>query len=331
MGIQTVGPRAQHQLPSSTALLILGFSAFLVLEARASNIFDLFTSGENNDITAVASKKAKSYVRAQLANGKFLPETYVFGPGGVWSGSKADFSIDKLKFLDVAHMIAAPLASQNYIPGEDPDKTKLLIMVYWGTSHGQEHATDSQVYDHLKDTENVLLNKSAEKAAAGTFLGRGFMGNLSARRDYEAAISEVEVAATMVKAQNDLRDQDDQLNVMMLGYDSWWQDTQHYVDTPMDFARQDLLDEIEEDRYFVVLMAYDFQALRHRKKARELWETRFSIRERHHAFNEDLPAMAQYASQYFGQDTKGLIHKAIPLGQVTVGPVKSLGEAAPQK
>jgi hypothetical protein len=311
-------------------LLLLGLFAFASGELRASNLFDLFRAGQNNDITAVASKKSKSYVRIQLANGRFIPETYVFGPGGVWSGSKADFSIDKLKFLDVAHMIAAPLASRDYVPGKDPNTTKLLIMVYWGTSHGEEHATDTQVYDHLKDTQDTLRNMAGERAAAGTFLGKGFMGNWAARRDYESAVGDVEIAASMVNAQNDLRDQDDQLNVMMLGYDSWWQNTQKYVNTPMDFARQDLLDEIEEDRYFVVLMAYDFQALRKKKKARELWETRFSIREHHHAFNEDLPAMAQYASQYFGQDSNGLIHEAIPLGKVKVGPVQSLGEVPPK-
>jgi hypothetical protein len=129
-----------------------------------------------------------------------------------------------------------------------------------------------------------------------------------------------------------MRDQDDQLNVMMLGYDSWWNNTQKYQGTPLSRWRQDLLDEIEEDRYFVVLIAYDFQQLWRKKRVRELWETRFSIRERHHAFNEDLPAMAQYASKYFGQDTNGLIHEAVPFGHVKIGEVKSLGEAdAPPK
>ena len=36
--------------------------------------------------------------------------------------------------------------------------------------------------------------------------------------------------------------------------------------------------------------------------------------------------MAQFASRYFGQDSHGLIHEAIPLGRVDVGDVKSLGE-----
>jgi hypothetical protein len=75
-------------------------------------------------------------------------------------------------------------------------------------------------------------------------------------------------------------------------------------------------------------MAYDLEAMRRNHRHRELWETRFSIRERHHAFDQDLPAMAQYASQYFGQDSKGLVRKEVPLGQVKLGAVKSLGEVS---
>jgi hypothetical protein len=86
------------------------------------------------------------------------------------------------------------------------------------------------------------------------------------------------------------------------------------------------LDEIEQNRYFVVLMAYDFQLLYKEKKHKLLWETRFSIRQRNHEFDKDLPSMAQYASQYFGQDSNGLIHKEIPLGRVDIGQVKSLGD-----
>ena len=62
------------------------------------------------------------------------------------------------------------------------------------------------------------------------------------------------------------------------------------------------------------------------KKRVLLWETRFSIREKDHQFDRDLPAMARYASKYFGQDSHGLVRKEVPLGRVEIGDVKSLGE-----
>jgi hypothetical protein len=286
--------------------------------AAASRGFDFMAyldSPGANDVTAVASRKAKSYVRIQRGDGSYRPETYVFGEGGSWRGEDVDDTIDKLNFRDVAHMLAGPLASQSYIPGTDPFTTKLIIMVYWGTTHAPEHAPEANGYVNLQAADNAL------------FISTHQNGKLSpVTRQLDDVLT---TAMAAVVAENRMRTQDDVLNVNMLGYDSWWDNTERYDFTPMGFRRQDLLDEIEEDRYFVVLMAYDLQQIRMNKKNRLLWETRFSIRERHHAFNEDLPGMASSVSQFFGQDSHGLVHREVKLGHVDVGEVQSLGEASP--
>ena len=203
-------------------------------------------------------------------------------------------------------------------------------MVYWGTSHGQEHASESSSYDNLQSTENEIKAAQMVEGPSPPHEGTASTAVYSSSPTIQALLDQETTEVAAVAAENRMREQDDRLNVMMLGYDSWWDETDQYENTPMRFRRQDLLDEIEENRYFVVLMAYDLQLMLSKKKHRLLWETRFSIRERHHAFNEDLPAMAQYASQFFGQDSHGLIHKVIPLGRVDIGTVKSLGEV-PEK
>jgi hypothetical protein len=279
-----------------------------------------FERGGANDITAVSGRTSKDYVRTRATNGSFAPETYAFGKGGNWAGQKSDASIDKLNFLDVAHMIANPLASQNYLPSKDPKTAKLLIMVYWGTTHAPEHASGSNGYVNLQRADNsVEIAQMEVKTASASDIG---VAELLLHQKQDQLMT----AMGAVTAENNQRDEEDLLNVEMLGYDSWWNGTQKYVGTSMDHERQDLLDEIEEDRYFVVLMAYDFQILWKKKKHKLLWETRFSIRQRHHDFDKDLPSMAQYASQYFGQDSGGLVHREIPLGHVDIGEVKSLGE-----
>jgi hypothetical protein len=112
-------------------------------------------------------------------------------------------------------------------------------------------------------------------------------------------------------------------NAGMLGYDATGlvgTDYGAYVrHTALGVEQRDVTDEIEENRYFVVLMAYDFQLLWKEKKHKLLWETRFSINERHNSFDRALPAMARYASQYFGQDSKGLLRDRVPEGKVKVG------------
>jgi len=312
--------RSQMNMPRSLrfkSILFLGVGVCLIARSYAFDLFSFLDSAGNNDITAVASTKSKSYIRIQLPNGSFVQESYVFGAGGVWRGEKVDATIDKLNFVDVAHMIAGPLASQNYVQSKDVGTTKLLIMVYWGTSHGVEHASESNGYQNLQKGNEAVSRAQMQVNAKPS------------AQNYQVLHQAQDELTTFIAgaaAENKMRSQSDYLNVNMLGYDSWWDATEKYEGTPLDFRRQDLMDEIEEDRYFVVLMAYDFQQILWKKRHRLLWETRFSIRERHHAFDKDLPSMAQYASQFFGQDSNGLVHKELPLGHIDIGEVKSLGE-----
>jgi hypothetical protein len=100
--------------------------------------------------------------------------------------------------------------------------------------------------------------------------------------------------------------------------------------TAMGRRKADMRAELEEDRYFVVLTAFDYQKLVKEKKSKFLWEVRFSIREHGNQFDKRLPAMIAIASDYFGRDSQGLHHVDVPEGKVEIGPVESLG-VVPQK
>src|ERR1035438_3288542 len=98
----------------------------------------------------------------------------------------------------------------------------------------------------------------------------------------------------------------------------------------MGRRKADMRSELEEDRYFVVLTAFDYQELVKKKKQKFLWEVRFSIREHGTAFDSRLAGMAALAADYFGRDSNGLHHVDVPEGKVEIGTVKSLG-VVPQK
>jgi len=87
-----------------------------------------------------------------------------------------------------------------------------------------------------------------------------------------------------------------------------------------------MIEELEDRRYFVVLMAYDFPLMLKQKKNKLLWETRFSIRERGNDFSKQLTAMAEQAARYFGQDSHGLLHKPLPNVRVDLGETKVIEE-----
>jgi hypothetical protein len=264
-----------------------------------------------NGVIAVASKVSDDYIRAKLPNGRYPIEYYAFGEGGHWGGEIKDDSIDRLRFLDVAHVIAEPLADRDYLPSRDPKNAKLLIMVYWGTTAVPGPSSDSVAYDELSAAQANTSNSDASLAALSS-------------------------AMTMVNMTNMIRDQLDFKNAQMLGYDAagtiGTDYGSHIRGGPLDGERQELIDEIEVNRYFVVLMAYDFQLLWKQKKHKLVWETRFSVNERSNSFDKALPMMAQYASRYFGQPTDGLLRRQVQDGHVEIGEIKSLGTVdAPQK
>jgi len=117
----------------------------------------------------------------------------------------------------------------------------------------------------------------------------------------------------------------DERNAMLLGYDTDLEASQGLQNTVLGDHFNELVREIEEDRYFVVMMAYDFQKLWKDKKRKLLWVTRISIRQRGNDFGKMLPAMMQYASEYFGRDSHGLLRREIREGHVEVGEPTAIG------
>jgi hypothetical protein len=276
------------------------------------------------EFEAVSSRASADYLREKLPDGSFKPEYYAFAKGGYWSGPVADKSIDKMDFLDVAHVVAGPLANQKYLPSKDPAATKLLIVVYWGTTHAPEKASGTAVYESARQAEANMAQIESE-------IKEHIVAPAAGQQLKDQAGAELTNAIAAVQAENRMRDMADRNNAAMLGYDSWWEQTFDAQNgTALEHRKQDMLDELEHYRYFVVLMAYDFQMLWKQKKSKLLWETRFSIREQNNAFDQQLEAMTLQASRYFGQDSGGLTHNPLPQGSVQIGEVKSLG-AVPEK
>lgn len=260
-------------------------------------------------ITAVASRVSKDYLRARLPDGSPVPEAYAFGKGGYWGGLASDPTIDSMGFMDVAAVIAGPLADQHYVPDKDPNKTKLLIMVYWGTTDVPEPTSESAAYQNYGSAVNEanLLNSAGSYGA----------GN--------AADAIMSAALQQLNFEDNRRDRIDYKNALLLGYNSpgGEQLIGTAVGRQLEFsalrhAHNDLVKEIESSRYFVVLMAYDFQLMWKQKKHKLLWETRFSINQPRNDFRKALPAMARYASQYFGKDSAGLVREVVREGRVEI-------------
>ncbi|MGA2694004.1 MAG: hypothetical protein ABSF76_16695 [Opitutaceae bacterium] len=269
-------------------------------------------------VTAIYSRVSPDYVRERDANGNPLPETYVFKSGGNYGGPRFDITIDTLTFDDISKVIAPALATRNYVPGDDPSTTKLIIMVYWGTT---VTPSDVDPKDGRESAELLTQAGSTAMTLSPSAPGSGRSAATAVEIQHtQSLIAQARAFSSMESIQDA---QIDAASANILGY------TDEIFRTkpggPKDPNLKNLKYEIENDRYYVVLLAYDYQLGRRTMQRKLLWETRFSIPEPGNDFQKALPLMTSYAAAFFGEDSHGLIHHNLGVGHVEVGEPKSLG------
>jgi hypothetical protein len=237
-------------------------------------------------------------------------ETYVFADGGRLPGPNDDDSIDKLKFGQVAGVIAASLKRQNYLQTFDVQKADLLIFVSFGTTAGIDEGGYQDAMTGLASGMRMMNNAPQSLGTGGIVNTQAISNDLSAFYGIDGVLNQIALA-------NEVRYQSNLVTAEILGYDKAWKDTN--IMRPYLVTARDILSEIEESRYFVVLKAYDFQELRQHKHKKLLWLTRYNIRQAGSRFDEQLVDMTRYASQFFGQNPDRLIRRHLAEPDIRVG------------
>jgi len=263
---------------------------------------------ESSEITAVVATVHNGYQRTKLPDNTFKPETFAYGEGGFTGTPVKDKSVDDMSFLKVAQAIAPSLGRMGYVPSPEEARTNLLIMVYWGTTGTDQNASGGY---------NIGPAPLPPPPPPPVIISGGRGGTVPPPPppppDHNSSQAAFDAVAG---AQNRRRDQDNARTAEMLGYDAVLAQASA---RPESRSYLDLVDEVEDTRYFVILRAYDFQLMWKEKKQKLLWEVRFSIRARDHLFDEALVSMTNLASRYFGQESKGLVRKPVPVGRVEMG------------
>lgn len=275
--------------------------------------------------TTISSTVYNGYRRARRADGTFKPESYVFGKGRFGDGRTRDPSIDGYPFLKLARMVAPYLARENYRPTTAPARTDLLIVVQWGTTipFGRgtyRYALDglSRAMSGLAASKQMYEGSTLAAEGAGTPAGTTLHGQNAQMQD------EIDSALMVVDMETRQREMADARVAALLGYLPEMKRLIWTRDTSFGSLYQDLAAEVEEERYYVILSAFDFRTAWKEKKLKLLWVTRVSIRTHGNRFDRQLAAMLAGAAPYFGRDTPGLVRGFVPEGKVHVGEPKVL-------
>jgi hypothetical protein len=300
----------------AAALLCLGISNVATAEKDTESV-----------VTAVFSRSFNKYERPVRPDGADLPLTYVVAKGGAEAGMNGDDSMDDVKFAGIVRILGKYLAKQSYYPAKDGKKADLMLVVHWGkTIPGNDGTSRNALINGVEKFSTMQQQLHLGVGGTSAILGGAPSSDPIAGALAAAARSEMVQGMMEIKFGQDARNDADRHNANLLGYTA----ELNHRDNPSLYAGAgtayyDLMEDLETERYYVSVTAYDFQeALQHKNK-KGLWRTVASIDARNNRFDEGLMAMVEKASRYFGRDSDRLIRQFDYTPRIKMGELKSLG------
>jgi len=288
-------------------------------------------AGAGSVVTAVYSSVSNGYERKKLPDGTFQREYYALANGRYLPGVNDNESIDKVKFPTIANLVAQHLAKQNYVLAENSKSAEILLMISWGTTIPYYDGGNAVAVDRVLNAMNASVAAARLEPTPG---GQQETAANSTRAENtalrEAAQNELDGQTIEIQMFNSMRRKANERNARILGY----VDEINRLDNALRLAGaatsfDDLVSDIEEERYFIIVAAYDFKTAVNEGKRKQLWATRISVRAQGNNFDERLGAMLARASGYFGRNSKGLLRQ-YQEGTVNIGELKVVGtEPAP--
>jgi hypothetical protein len=247
----------------------------------------------------------------------------------------ADPSLDRLGFAKLVKILAVPLAKQGYQPGREMGGIDQLLVVHWGRTVGWDSHGYGDAYGSLNRTFDTM--KSAFPDLSPYSSGPTLPGvpQASARTlgvgGAPGAAGELENMLLMLALQEDARNRMNGRTARLLGYQSTIAHLPVFFGSMVCMDRADLIDEIEDDRYYVVLAAYDFPATLKNRQPKILWITRFSLQTHGNEFDRSIDRMVQAAAAYFGRSSDGLRRERLSGGSAVSGELKVINYEEPGK
>ena len=298
----------------------------VVLALIAAGAGSSLLAARNSVTVSVRSQTDPSYRREKLSDGSWKPETYVLADAKAFPGTVRDGDIEKVPYPTLAGVIAQNLAAQNYFLSKTAAEADLLLVIHWGTTIP---FNDMSLDTNINLVAQALSSLKAAQAPRPT-IATQIMGGatIAPFRPEEEEPDAMTAAVFHLNSEYRYRDMLNARNAKLLGY----LDEINDRDTPARWAGagtafDDLISDIEEARYYIVIGAYDLQEARKSGRKVLKWVTRISMAQQGNEFDEKFAAMLATAKPYFGRDSDGLRRKYRPDARVDLGELKFLGEA----
>lgn len=244
----------------------------------------------------------KAYAAKRAETSPPEPQSYVFLKGRYYAGRTQDRTLEQKPFIEVARTVAADLRRQGFVPTRNTKTADLLILVHWGVTDRIGRYAEINITTENEAADRVAALKNAEEAV-WTAKVEG-----DERAEYE---NQQQMLREQDQMENLLRDIRSDMqatewgasdNSALLGFNG--------TNTGNELFGSEkaatLKSMSQEERYFIIVTAYDFKFLRDTSKARVLWVARISTRAAGINFNMAVNRLSDIGGTVFGQNTDGL-------------------------
>jgi len=255
----------------------------------------------------VSATAVKDYVRPTDDSGAPAPETYVFAQGQFFGGTSVNHGLQRTTFTDITKILATSLAGQKYYPTTDAKAADLLIMVHWGVT---------TIYEDPQREFSIAALQEAS-AAYNAAIDAGTKPDPS-DLNYQMSLQDDALAETRRAME---------FNATLLGYRRTIEKARRSASLTAEETA--LVQQLNRERYFVILLAYDNETFNRDGRSKLLWTARISMAATGKSFTTALPLLAQAGSEVYGRhlDNLAVVKTTTHQGEVILGELQVLGEA----
>lgn len=262
---------------------------------------------------ALKTQASEEFIKGKAEDPTKKIQTYQFMKGNFHMGFTRDPSMKEVTFEGILYDLAMNLRKQGFYMHRDRSEGDLLIVVHSGVTDVEISYEEFMGYTSEEDMglTDEILNAGAGGEAID-FATIDAMNQLNFNLRSSGTTGSANRQSQAYKAQ-------------LLGLE------RAYSDKISNQEAYDLRSMLDEERYFIVLMAYDYPAFK-KGEAKLMWSTRYSIRTLGQTFAEAIKDMNVVASDYFGKNLAGITQKrATDDSRVEIGEIEVLANDQDEK
>ncbi len=269
----------------------------LTLIAASLLTFILVDDLQASDRVAIKAHATDDYTVDRARDESKQVQTYFIAEGKYYPGNTDRPSMKDVSFMDIAQDLAANLERQNFFSETNQEKGDLLILVHYG------------VTDYAPDYMEERAIDSIDDFGYGDVVNDDPLLVSAVREEFQAQVFDMQTT-------NEANTRALGLKAQLLGMDEL------FSAKATDQEINELRDMLQEERFFIVLNAFDLPLFREGEK-KLLWSTRYSIRAGGKPFVQAIAELNVVAGNYFGKNMKGLnLKRASDKSNVDLGDVE---------